>query len=81
MGRGWATTYALVNCNGNEHGLKEQDLERHGKDVVEPTSDWQFTFFHRCIISTVPGLFPDPLGFSRKENRSISFGKSKEYRY
>lgn len=78
-GRREVTAYTLINYNCNEHRFKEQDLERHGEDVVEPTSNVDFIHFRGCIISAVSCLLPCPLSFSDKEDWSIGFGNSKKY--
>jgi len=71
--------YALINYDCDEHRLKEQNLERHRKNIVKPLSNIRFIHFHGCIVSIVSGLFPHPLGFSDKKNGPIGFRNSKEY--
>lgn len=73
------TAYALINYDSNEHRFEEQNLEGHGEDVVEPTSNIRFTHFLGRVISTISGLLSHPLSLSGKENRTICFGHSKKY--
>jgi hypothetical protein len=73
------TAYALVNDNCDEHRFKEQDLEGHGEDVMEPMSDVEFIRFLGCIISTISCLLPQPLCLSGKQDWHIGFGNSKKY--
>ena len=73
------TAYALINYDGNQHRFKEQNLEGHREDVVKPTSNVRFIYFLRRIILIISRLLSYPLSFSRKQNRPIRFGHSKEY--
>jgi hypothetical protein len=71
--------HALINDDSNEHRLEEQNLEGHGKDVVEPMSNVLVIHFLRRIISIISSLLSYPRSFSRKENRPIGFRYSDNY--
>ncbi len=78
-GRKAKSTYTLINYNSNEHRFEEQNLEGHGKNVVEPMSNVRFIHLLGCIISIIPSLLPYPLSFLDKEDWPIGFGHSKKY--
>ena len=71
--------YALVDGDCDEHRLEKQNLERHGENVVEPTSHGSFICFHGCVIATVSSLLSYPLSSFNKNNGSVGFRNSKKH--
>ena len=62
--------YTHIQCNSDEHGLSEQNLEWPCNDFIDSLEKRNLAFFEGSPPPVVTRLFPQFLGFAHEEDRT-----------